>query len=103
MGKFTAGPDWIDVEMTMRALDALHGGKTRLIVSPEGIGSSGGLRVLAEMEFAVLPGSDLPKVISAGKRWPCGSCRDLPAHCWNGLIQLDYLISQAYEQKELPM
>lgn len=103
MGKSTNGPDWIDVEMTMRALEGLHEGHVSLIVSPEGIGSSGGLNVIARMTFDVLPGSDRPASIEVAKRWPCGTCKNLPGHCWTGLIELDYRASGLYKQQELPI
>lgn len=97
----TTGPDWVDVEMLMRAIGGLHSGHVAVVVSPDGIGSSGGVDVAASMLFDVLPGSSLPSSVAVTKVWPCATHRTLAAHAFALLHELDYKISQVYEQESL--
>lgn len=97
----TKGPDWIDVEMMMRAIGALHSGHVAVIVSPGGIGSSGGVSVAASVLFDVLPGSKLPSDLSVNKRWPCSTHKTLASHAFALLHELDFAISKVYENKAL--
>jgi hypothetical protein len=97
----TTGPDWVDVEMLMRAIGALHTGHVAVIVSPAGIGSSGGVDVVASMLLDVLPGSSLPECISTHGVWPCDTHKTLAAHAFSLLHELDFQIGQVYEQESL--
>ncbi len=95
------GPDWIDVETLMRAIGALHSGHVAVIVSPDGIGSTGGVDVAASMLFDVLPGSALPESVVSHKRWPCDTHKTLAAHAFALLYELDYAISKVYKNETL--
>jgi hypothetical protein len=97
----TNGPDWIDVEMLMRAIGGLHSGHVAVIVSPDGIGSSGGVDVAASMIFDVLPGSSLPASVVAHGKWPCKDHKTLAAHAFATLHQLDFEISKVYKNESL--
>jgi len=97
----TTGPDWIDVESLMRAIGALHSGHVAVIVSPDGIGSSGGVDVAASMLFDVLPGSKLPVNVVAHGVWPCSTHKTLAAHAFSLLHELDFEIGKVYENKSL--
>jgi hypothetical protein len=97
----TNGPDWIDVEMMLRSLSALHSGRAGLTVLPRGTGSNGGLSVACSMMFDVLPGSSLPAIVSTESTWPCADHKTLAAHAFAGLHQLDYEISKVYKNEEL--
>lgn len=99
--KSTNGPDWTDVEMMMRAMSALHSGEVGMTCLPRGIGSTGGLSIAASIMFNVLPGSALPPCVSVVKDWPCTSHKELPAHVFALLHQLDYEISKVYNQESL--
>lgn len=99
--KSTNGPDWIDVEMMMRAMEGLHSAHVALIVSPFGTGSTGGVDVAASAMFDVLPGSSLPASVLVRKNWPCSSHATLAAHCFTALHELDYRIGQTYKNEEL--
>ena len=99
--KSTSGPDWIDVEMLMRALEGLHSAHIALIVSPDGTGSSGGVRVAASAIFALLPGSALPPTIVVNKTWPCKTHSTLTGHAFCLLHELDYMIGQTYKNEAL--
>lgn len=101
MGKSTDGPDWIDVEMMMRALSALHSGRAGVTVLPVGIGSTGGLSVACSMMFDVLPGSALPPMVSTTSEWPCNSHATFAGHVFAGLHALDFEISKVYKNEEL--
>ena len=97
----TTGPDWIDVEMLMRAIGGLHSGNVAVIVSPDGTGSSGGVDVAASMLFDVLPGSSLPANVAVTKRWPCSTHKTLAAHAFALLHELDFEISKVYRNESL--
>lgn len=97
----STGPDWIDVEMLMRALEGLHGVHVALIVSPDGTGSSGGVQVVASALFDVLPDSTLPTSVNRMKAWPCSTHKTLAAHAFALLHDLDFAISQVYTVKPL--
>jgi len=97
----SSGPDWVDVEMLMRAIGAIHSGHVAVIVSPDGIGSSGGVDVAASMLFDVLPGSSLPESVVAHRRWPCSTHKTLAAHAFGLLHELDFEISKVYKQERL--
>ena len=97
----TNGPDWMDVEMLMRAIGGLHSAHVAIVVSPFGIGSSGGVEVAASALFEVLPGSALPKDVAVAKRWPCSTHKTLAAHAFALLHELDYAIGQVYQNESL--
>jgi hypothetical protein len=99
--KSTNGPDWTDVEMMIRSLNALHSGEAGLTILARGIGSSGGISVAASIMFNVLPGSSLPPCVSVVKDWPCTSHAELAAHSFALLHELDYEISKVYKQESL--
>lgn len=99
--KSTNGPDWIDVEMLMRAIEGLHSGHAAIIVSPVGTGSSGGVDVAASIIFDVLPGSSLPSTVQVHAPWPCSSHKSLAAHAFSVLHDLDYEISKVYKNEAL--
>lgn len=99
--KSTNGPDWIDVEMLLRGIGALHSGEVGLTILPRGTGATGGLSVAASCMFNVLPGSSLPPAVSVMKDWPCTSHADLAAHCFALLHELDFQISKVYQQESL--
>jgi hypothetical protein len=97
----TTGPDWVDCEMLMRAIGALHSGHVAVILSPDGIGSSGGVDVAASMLFDVLPGSQLPPALVTHARWPCNTHRTLAAHAFSLLHDLDVQIGRTYQNETL--
>lgn len=102
MGKFTKGLDWTDVEMTLRAVDGAHAGRTKVTISAGGIGATGGLVVEIVTAFDALPGSDQVREIRQSTAWPCADCAALPAHVWSGLLVQDFKISEYYQQLHLP-
>jgi hypothetical protein len=87
--------------MMMRAIEALHGVHVALIISPAGIGSTGGVDVTASALIDVVPGSSLPQAVAVNRGWPCDTHATLAAHGLNALYELDYAIGQAYQQKVL--
>jgi len=102
VGKFThSGPDWIDVESLLRAIDTMHGCKTGLLISAQGIGGGTGLRVDIVSTFDALPGSDQFTVAETNSVWPCAVCAEFPGHVLEGLYKHDYEIQRRYEQGEL--
>ena len=99
--KSSSGPDWIDVEMLMRALEGIHSAHVAVIVSPAGTGSSGGVCVAASAIFDLLPGSALPPTVAVTKVWPCNSHATLLGHAFALLHELDYQIGKVYTNEAL--
>lgn len=100
-GEPTTGPDWVDVEMLMRSIGGLHSAHVAVVVSPRGIGSSGGVDVAASALFETLPGSALPRDVGVSKAWPCSSHKTLAAHAFALLHELDFAISKVYQNESL--
>lgn len=97
----STGPDWVDVESLMRAMEALHSGHVAVVVSPAGNGFSGGLSVACSMLLDVLPGSALPKSIVVEHSWPCAEHTRFVDHCFAGLYELDHQIGKVYQNETL--
>ncbi len=101
MVKHSSGPDWTDVAMLMSAIGSLHGCRVGLTVTVPTQGHNGSLSILAEARFELLPGSDLPKVVSIKESWPNVRSATFEGLCYNAVWQLDYQISKVYEQMTL--
>lgn len=99
--KSTSGPDWIDVEGMMRALESLHSGHVAFVVSPAGTGFGTGVNVAASIIFDLLPGSSLPDNVCVNRDWPCNTHATLTSHVYAVLYELDVAISKVYQQESL--
>lgn len=99
--KSTSGPDWIDVEAMMRSMEAVHSGHVAVIISPDGIGSTGGVDVATSIIFNVLPGSSLPTSVVTHSVFPCNTHSTLAQHAYEGLHRLDFEIGQTYKNEAL--
>jgi hypothetical protein len=95
------GIDATDVAMMVSALESLHTCRVEAVATTAGVGHNGGLHIAVNARFDVLPGSDLPKVVSVSADWPSRKARTLLGLIYNLLWQLDYGIQQAYEQMPL--
>ncbi len=102
MGKFSSGPDWTDVEQTMRIMEELHEGRVSLRISPAGRGSSGGFDTDLSILWDVLPGSEDLRSLSIQGPWPCKDCTTLAQHIWKGLLMLDTAVLAHAEQGKSP-
>jgi len=100
--KSTTGPDWTDLETMLRAIGAAHTGQTKVIISAQGTGSSGGLDIEICTTFDVLPGSAHPDAVSTISVWPCPYCTAMEHHLYSGLAKHDYEIGKIYQQEEFP-
>jgi hypothetical protein len=96
------GIDVTDVGMMVSALESLHTTRVVIQITTRGAGHNGGLHIGVDALFNVLPGSDLPKVVSVNADWPSTKARSFLGLMYNLLWQLDYAIQQAYEQMPLP-
>lgn len=99
--KSSNGPDEVDCETMMRAMGALHSGHVGVMFSPHGTGSSGGVLVVAMMNFDVLPGSSLPAAVLAEGLYPCKECGSFWGHVYSTLHALDHKIGEVYQQESL--
>jgi hypothetical protein len=85
----------------MRAIEGLHSAHVALIVSPDGIGSSGGVSVAASAIFDQLPGSALPANVVVHKHWPAGQHSTMEGLCFSLLHELDFRIGLTYKNEAL--
>lgn len=99
--KSTAGPDWIDVMSLMSAIGALHSGHVEVKEYVVGTGLATTVMVQAAIFLDVLPGSALPSVVKAEAEFPCDKHDTFAAHVFSLLYDLDYRISQVYQQESL--
>jgi hypothetical protein len=97
----TNGPDMIDIETMMRAIEALHGGAVKLAVSPAGIGPTGGLAVVLSYSTAAVGVAGLAEDLVIVNRWPCPIHRDFWSCVFEGLYRLDSAIGRNYTQRTL--
>ena len=102
MGKSSSsGPDFVDVEMMMRAMESAHSGHVDLKLVPLGTRLGGGVTITLTMNFDVLPGSSLPPTVSSVSTFPCGTCEGFWDHVFAGLYTLDFQVGETYENSEL--
>lgn len=99
MGKSTSGPDWTDVATFLNALDALHGGKTGVLITVDTQGHNGQLHISITTVMPVLPGSALASEVVTESSWPCPDCPSLAQHMYGGLYKHDFAIGLAYQQR----
>jgi len=97
----STGPDWIDVESVMRALQALHSARVEVKLSPRGIGFGTGVLMVVSARFDRLPGSQLPEVVEVNEGWPGSRSKTLAALAHRLLLTLDWEISKVYENESL--
>jgi hypothetical protein len=101
MGKSTSQLDWTDVAMMTGAIEGLHTCRVEWHATTAGQGHNGSFHIACSATFTTLPGSDLPKVVVVNAVWPSAKARTFEGLWYNLLWQLDYAISQAYEQMGL--
>ena len=102
MGKSTNGPGWTDIVMMMAAMDTLHEGRTKLVITADLDGKSGVASLLITTHFDVLPGSNFPEDIESRSEFPCMECDCLETHIFRGLYAQDFAVGEAYQQRFLP-
>ena len=101
MGKSTSGPDWTDVATFMSALDALHAGRTGVLITVAGQGHNGSMHIAITTVFATLPGSTMAREVVSESDWPCKECASLEQHLYGGLYAHDFAIGTVYQQRFL--
>lgn len=99
--KSTNGPDWMDVESALRAIDGIHSGVTTVTISTLGTGSSGGLQLEIITRWPNVPGAEGVSEVSSKSSWPCSECSTLVGHLMGGIYRHDFNIGEAYVQKRL--
>lgn len=90
-----------DVAAMMKAVEALHDCQVAFHVRTAGKDVSGRINTECEATFQVLPGSELPKVVSTSMIWPNKAAATYDGMLYNLLWQLDFAIQKAYEQMTL--
>jgi len=101
MGKFTGGIGMTEAIAMIGAIEAMHECRVALTVTTRGQAHNGCARIELAATFAVIPGSDLPKVVKVEHNWPTRAVSTFEGLFYNLAWQLDYAIQQAYEQMPL--
>jgi hypothetical protein len=94
-------PDWLDVEMALRAVDGVHSGTTMVTISPVGTGSVGGFRVVISTHWEAIPGSVGLSEVVTERAWIGHRNNELPAFVLGGIYAHDFAVGNAYKQKTL--
>jgi len=95
------GPDWIDLEMMMRALQGVYQCRVAVMFSPAGIGSTGGGTVTVRADFDVAPGGSAAEPTTVEAHWPEMYARTIEGLVFDLLWKLDWKISQDTKVKSL--
>jgi len=98
MGKLGSGIGMTDVAAMQKALEAMHTCRVDFHLQTLGKDVSGRFKIVCDATFDVLPGSDLPPLVSVQSAWPNNAVATFSGQCYNLLWQLDYAIQLAYEQ-----
>jgi len=99
--KSSDGPDWIDVMMTLNAIEKLHECRAGLTVIPATQGHNGGAKCEVWAQFAVLPTSTLPARVSVEFTWPSGKGLGMVGAFYRAALELDYKLGGQYVQRAL--
>jgi len=94
-------PDWMDVVAALRAVDAVHLGKTMVTISALGIGSTGGSAVVISTHWEVVPGSRERDLVTTERVWTGHSDGELPAFVLGGIYHHDFALGEAHQQRFL--
>jgi hypothetical protein len=94
-------PDWMDVCASMRALDGIHLGKTMVTIFPEGIGSSGGTRIVISTCWEQVPGGTEDAAFLTERVWVGHRDETLPAFILGGLYAHDFALGERYQQRKM--
>jgi hypothetical protein len=97
----SSGPDWMDIRTMLIAVGTLHSATVEVTLSPDGTGSTGGLKVELAAHFERLPGSALPESVIENVIWPNKDSRTVEGAVYNLIWKLDYAISKVYKNEEL--
>lgn len=101
MGKYGSGIALSDAITMMGAIEAMHSCRVKMIGITRGQAHNGSMIISLEASFDVLPGSDLPKLITVQHTWPTRTASTFEGLLYNLCWQLDYAIQKAYEQMPL--
>lgn len=96
------GPDWMDVLITMRAIEDFHSVSLTLTLVPGVFAGPAGILTIAARSVskdASLMGS---VVLAMSGEWPCKDHKEMEACVYAGLLTIDSsLSSKVWEQKTL--
>lgn len=96
------GPDAIDCEVLMRAIEGLHGGQVQLTVTPVGISSTGGLGLVLSYQPPAQLGGVSAEPVLYTTTYPSAHYAEFFACVFNGLYALDSAIGRRYVQETFP-
>jgi len=101
LGKYSSGIGASEAIAMMGAIETMHTCRVALTVTTAGQAHNGNASIVLEATFDVLPGSDLPKVVSVKHQWPTRAASTFESLFYNLCWQLDYAIQKAYDQLPL--
>jgi len=95
-------PDWMDVMSAIRAVDAMHSGRTMVSISPQGIGSTGGTAIVISTTWPQMDGSREVELVTTERIWTGHLNDELPAFVLGGIYHHDHNLGAAYKQAVIP-
>jgi hypothetical protein len=100
--KSTNGPDWTDIEATLRAIGNMHAGVVSLTILPRGIGATGGLRVVTSYAESIESVQGPDDIFCSETEWPCPEGCTFEGHVYAQLIGLDFALEMMRTEKKPP-
>jgi len=89
-------PDWLDVEAALRVIAELYSVTTMVTILPDGIGSSGGLKIAITSHWDIPGNGNTEGTVITARHSQCYSPESLPAFVLGGIVQHDYEMSISY-------
>lgn len=95
-------PDWMDVEMALRAVGDMHSGLTMVTISPCGPSPSGGMIIAVSTSWERLPGSELDPLVVTERQSKAYDPVSLPAFVLGGVYAHEDDLEKAYAAGIIP-
>jgi hypothetical protein len=96
-------PDWTDVFVMMRAVEAMHGVVVTLCLTPGAFDGPSGFTTLAAYHVPQEASVMGQPVIAMSGEYPCHAHKDLVSCVYAGLYELDTLLGRKlWKQMQLP-
>ena len=94
-------PDWMDVLVSIKAIEGIHLGKTMVTMYPDGTGVAGGWRIVISTCWEQLPGSTEDMMFTTERSWIGHRDEALPAFILGGLYAHDFAVGERYQQRKM--
>ena len=101
-GESATGPDMLDIEMAMRAVQEVTPGVVSLTILPQGRGATGGLHIALAWTPSLEVVNGAAEVVLSESIWPCREGCTFLGHVLSGISKLDNKLWLLQARGELP-